>query len=197
MIPARKRAGYDDLLALPEGVKGEIFAGSLVTAPAPLPEHSRAQGALRRFVGGPFDDDDGRGGPGGWWILLEVDVRLAPTDIVRPDLAGWRRDRLPQPWGVRPIEVTPDWVCEIVSPSNAAYDRVRKRRLYAEHAVPFFWLVDPAARTLEALRWDPATKTWADAGAYDEGAIARIAPFEGIELEVGRLFPPSPQVPPA
>ena len=85
----------------------------------------------------------------------------------------------------------------IVSPSNAAYDRVRKRRLYAEHAVPFFWLVDPAARTLEALRWDPATKTWADAGAYDEGAIARIAPFEGIELEVGRLFPPSPQVPPA
>jgi hypothetical protein len=83
-----KLATYSDLLALPADVRGEVLAGEVVTAPAPLPRHSKVQGAARRFVGGPFDDDDGRGGPGGWWIFVEVDVSLGPHDIVRPDLAG-------------------------------------------------------------------------------------------------------------
>ena len=102
-------ATYDELLALPDGERGEIVRGSLVLAPAPLPRHSKVQGALRRFIGGAFDDDDGRGGPGGWWVLLEVDVRLGRHDIVRPDLAGWRRERLLDPWDLRPIDVVPDW----------------------------------------------------------------------------------------
>src|SRR5690606_14788511 len=122
MDPARKLATYDDLLALPEDVKAEIIDGDVITQHAPLPRHSKAQGTLRRFIGGAFDDDDGFGGPGGWWILLEVDVRLALHQIVRPDLAGWRRERLPEPWEIRPIDTRPDWACEIVSPSNAAAD---------------------------------------------------------------------------
>lgn len=187
MDPAKRLATFDDLLGLPEDARAEVIAGVVVTAPAPLPRHSRAQGALRRFVGGPFDDDDGRGGPGGWWILLEVDVRLTPHDIVRPDLAGWRRDRLPQPWDVRPIDTRPDWVCEIVSPSNAALDRVTKRKLYAA-GIPHYWIVDPDARTLEAFRL--SGERWLDAGSYDERATARIEPFDAVELEVGRLFPP-------
>jgi Uma2 family endonuclease len=190
MEPARKLATWADLLALPEDVRAEVIAGAVVTPPSPLPRHARAQRALGRFVGGPYDDDDGRGGPGGWWILLEVDVRLSPNDIVRPDLAGWRRERLARPWDLRPIDVVPDWVCEVVSPSNAAQDRVRKRELYARHGVPFYWLVDPGERTLEALRLDAATRAWVEVGAYDDGSIARIAPFEAIELEVQRLFPP-------
>lgn len=187
MDPAKRLATFDDLLGLPEDARAEVIAGVVVTAPAPLPRHSRAQGALRRFVGGPFDDDDGRGGPGGWWILLEVDVRLTPHDIVRPDLAGWRRDRLPQPWDIRPIDTRPDWVCEIVSPSNAALDRVTKRKLYAA-GIPHYWIVDPDARTLEAFRL--SGERWLDAGSYDERATARIEPFDAVELEVGRLFPP-------
>lgn len=188
MDPARKLATYDDLLGLPEGVKAEVIRGSVHVQPAPTPRHSKVQGALRRFVGGPFDDDDGYGGPGGWWILIEVDVRLGAHDIVRPDLSGWRRERLPEPWDVRPIELAPDWVCEVTSPSNARHDRVTKARLYAEVGVPALWLIDPMARVLEALVLDDGA--WREAGRYSDGDIARIPPFTEIELDVGRLFPP-------
>jgi Uma2 family endonuclease len=188
--PARKLATWEDLAALPEDVRAEVIGGALITSPSALPRHARAQRALGGFVGRAFDDDDGRGGPGGWWILLEVDVRLAPHEIVRPDLSGWRRERIPSPWDTRPIDVVPDWVCEVLSPSNAVQDRVRKRELYARHRVGYYWLVDPDARTLEALRLEVATGVWIEVGAYDDSAVARISPFEAIELEVGRLFPP-------
>jgi Uma2 family endonuclease len=183
-------ATYEDLLALPEGQRGELIDGVLVTPPAPLPRHGRAQGVLGRVIGGPFDYDDGGSSPGGWWILPEVEVRLSPHDVVRPDVAGWRRERLPHPWDVRPIDVVPDWICEVLSPSNVADDRVRKRHLYAKHGVAYYWLLDPAERTLEALRLDPASRAWIDVGSYGDGAIARIAPFDAIEIEVGRFFPP-------
>jgi len=188
--PARKLATYEDLLALPEDVRAEILGGVVVVPPAPLPRHSRAQRALGSFVGRSFDDEDGRGGPGGWWIFVEVDVRLSRHDVVRPDLAGWKRERLPSPWDQRPIDVVPDWIAEIVSPSNAAQDRVDKRALYARSGVAFYWIVDPGARTLEAMRLDAASGAWVELGAYGDSSIARIAPFEAIDLEVGRLFPP-------
>jgi Uma2 family endonuclease len=199
--PAPKLATYEDLLALPEGTKAEILDGVLViesevvdgifvSPPGPLPRHGRAQRAMGRFVGGPFDDDDGRGGPGGWWILPEVDVQFGARYVVRPDLAGWRRERLPSPWDTRPIDVTPDWICEVISPSNPANDRVKKRRLYAAHGVALYWLIDPEARVLEALRCEGAGSAWTEVGSYDDESVARIAPFDAIELEVGRLFPP-------
>jgi Uma2 family endonuclease len=191
VAPARKLATWDDLAALPEDVHAEVIGGMVVMPPAPLPRHSRAQGALRSLVGRPFDDDDGRGGPGGWWLLLEVDVRLGAHDIVRPDLAGWRRERLPKPWDTRPIDVVPDWAGEVISRSNAVHDRVRKRELYARSGVSFYWLVDPDSRTLEALRLDAATRAWIEVCACGEASVARIAPFDAIELEVGRLFAPA------
>jgi Uma2 family endonuclease len=189
--PAHKLATFEDLAALPDDDRAEIIDGAIVTPPPPFPEHGRVQRSLGAFIGKPFDDDDGRGGPGGWWILTEVDVQLAEHHVVRPDLAGWRRERLPRPWGQRPVVTAPDWVCEVVSPSKPAYDRVRKRRIYAAHAVPFYWILDPAARTLEALRLDTALGEWREVGAYDDDSVARIAPFEAVELEVGRLFPPA------
>lgn len=190
MESAKNLATWEALRTLPEGVKAEIVRGVLVTPPAPLPRHSSVQGKLRRFIGGPFDDDDGAGGPGGWWVFLEVDVRLSPHDIVRPDLAGWRRERLASPWDVRPIEVGPDWICEIISTSNADHDRVTKRELYARHGVTHYWLADPSAGTLETLRLDGPSKRWVDAGAFDASARARIPPFEAIELDLSRVFPP-------
>jgi Uma2 family endonuclease len=186
--PARRLATYEDLKSLPSDARGEVLGGAVVTLPAALPEHVRAQRVLGRFIGGPYDDDDGRGGPGGWWILLEVDVRLAEHDVVRPDLVGWRRERLPEPWGQRPIDVVPDWVCEVVSPSNEAHDRVRKAALYAEHGVPHYWIVDPEERVLEALTLREGS--WVIAGRYDRDAVARIEPFGEVELELARLFPP-------
>lgn len=193
MEPAKKLATYDDLLALPEGVKAEILHGTLVLPPAPLPRHSSVQRKLGRFIGGPFDDDDGAGGPGGWWVFIEVDIQLAAHEIVQPDLAGWRRERLPEPWDVRPITVVPDWICEVISPSNAGTDRVTKRELYAASGVAHYWLADPAAQTLESYRLDPATRRWVDSGAFDATARARIPPFEAVELDLGRIFPPPPK----
>jgi Uma2 family endonuclease len=146
------------------------------------------QRAIGGFVGGPFHDDDGRGGPGGWWIFLEVDVALSEHDILRPDLAGWRRERLPEPGDTRPIEIVPDWICEVLSPSTALRDRVTKRALYAKSGVAHYWLVDPEARVLEALTLRDGI--WVEVGVYDDSATARIAPFEAIELELSRLFLP-------
>ena len=183
-----KHATYADLLALPEDVRAEVIAGEVVTAPAALPRHSKVQGAIRRFLGGPFDDDDGSGGPGGWWIFVEVDVALSEHDIVRPDLSGWRRERLPRPGKVRAIDVAPDWICEVLSPSTAARDRVTKRALYAKSGVGHYWLVDPEARILEAFALRDGI--WVEAGVHDDSAAARIAPFEAIELELGKLFLP-------
>jgi Uma2 family endonuclease len=186
--PARKLATYGDLLALDEDARAEILAGELVAMPAPRPRHSKCQRALGRFVGGPFDDDDGFGGPGGCWIFIEVDVELSPRDVVRPDLAGWRRERLSEP-DQRPIRTVPDWTCEIISPSTASRDRVTKRALYARHGVRHYWLVDPEERTIEALELRGGV--WMDAGTFDETATARIPPFDAVEIPIGRLFLPA------
>ena len=187
-VSAPRLATYDDLLALPEDVHAEVIAGSVRVLPSVLPRHAMVQRALGRFVGGPFDDDDGRGGPGGWWILPEVDVRFGEHDVVRPDVAGWRRPRLPEPWDVRPIDVVPDWICEVVWPSNARTDRITKARLYLEAGVPAYWLVDPETRVLEALLREG--ERWVEAGRFGDGDVVAIPPFEAIELDVTRLFPP-------
>ncbi len=179
---------YDDLAAQPEDTPVELVQGQLVNLPAPLPRHAHTQRSVGRFIGGPFHDDDGRGGPGGWWILPEVDVRFTPHDVARPDVAGWRKDRLPDPWDMRPIDVTPDWLCEVLSPSNVAHDRVYKRWLYAKHQVPYYWLIDPQDRTLEALRLEG--DKWLELGVYGDSDTVAVEPFAAIELEVGRLFPP-------
>ncbi|MDC0721571.1 Uma2 family endonuclease [Nannocystis bainbridge] len=191
MSTARKLATYDDLLADPSEAKTEIFDGEIHVQPSPLAGHGRAQLALGRFIGGPFDGD--RRGPGGWWILAEMDVRFDVHNVVRPDVVGWRRSRLPDPWNSRPIDVVPDWICEVLSPSTAKIDRVRKRQLYARHGVPHYWLVDPIDRVLEAFVLDGAE--WRLAGTYDDTDIARIPPFEAIEIPLEELFPPLPPPP--
>jgi Uma2 family endonuclease len=188
MATARKLATYDDLLAYPSEVKAEIFDGEIHIQASTLPGHGRAQLALGRFVGGPFDGD--RRGPGGWWILQEIDVRFDVHNVVRPDVVGWRRARLPDPWDMRPIDVVPDWICEVLSPSTEKVDRVRKQHLYARHGVSHYWLVNPAERVLEAFALDGAQRRLA--GSYDDTALARIPPFDAIELPVEELFPPLP-----
>jgi Uma2 family endonuclease len=178
-------ATYEELLALPRGVKAEVIGGVLRALPAPRPRHAKVQRVLGGVIGGPFDDDHGLGGPGGWYIFPEVDVQLSPHDVVRPDLSGWRRARLADP-DERPFTVVPDWVCEIASPSTARDDRVLKRQLYAAHHVAFYWLVDPETRLLEALELRDGR--WVELGVFDETARVRIAPFDAVELSIARLF---------
>jgi Uma2 family endonuclease len=143
---------------------------------------------MSHFIGGPFHFDNG--GPDGWWIVCEIDIRFTIHDIVRPDVVGWRRSRLSAPRQARPVDVVPDWVCEVISPSSTRQDRVQKSQLYARHGVPYYWLVDPETAVLEAFMLEGGL--WKVIGAYDETARVRIPPFEAVELPVGRLFLPGP-----
>jgi len=181
-------ATFEDLLRLPEDVRAEVLEGTVITSPAPLPKHSKAQRALGRFVGGPFDDDHGYGGPGGWWTFFGADIQLGVHDIVRPDIAGWRRERLHNPGDQRPILTSPDWVCEVLSPSTAAHDKITKRNLYARSGIGHYWLVDVDAHTLEVF--ELVEQRWLLVGTFGEDAVVRVPPFDAIELAVGRLFMP-------
>ena len=185
MGKALHRATYEDLLALDEKTRAEVVEGGVLLLPSTTGQHQYAVGELGDVLRQLARSTPNR--LGGWWILSDLDVRFATDLILRPDLVGWRREHLASPRG-RPIEVRPDWVCEVVSPSNAAHDLVTKRRLYAEHGVPHYWLVDPSVRTLTALTLRDGL--WVEDGVFDDNDVARIAPFEAVELEVGRLFLP-------
>lgn len=185
-ISVKKPATYQDLCALPETVVGELVAGELVASPRPANRHAGATTSLVGALTGPFQW--GRGGPGGWWIFHEPELHLG-SDILIPDLAGWRRSRMP----VYPDEafftLPPDWVCEALSPSTAAFDRVKKMPVYMREQVGHVWLIDPLAQTLEVLRREDGR--WIVAGDYAGDQRIRAEPFEALELELTMLWRPS------
>ena len=151
MNTARRQATYEDLLKVPDILVAEIIDGELVTSPRPASPHARATSVIRADID-PFDRRPGSpGGPGGWWILFEPELHLG-ADIPVPDLAGWRRERLPVLEDVAYFELAPDWVCEVVSPSTARIDRVRKMLIYAREGVSYLWLIHPGLQTLEVYR---------------------------------------------
>ncbi|MCC6133258.1 MAG: Uma2 family endonuclease [Acidobacteria bacterium] len=190
---ALKLATWEDLERIPEDRKAEVIAGALCMSPSAAPRHGYIQAALSYAVGGPFGFD--RTGPGGWWILLETDVELGRHDVLRPDLLGLRRDRVPKFPDERPITVVPDWICEIVSPSSVRIDRILKPAIYLKSGVPHFWLADPEQRVLQAFQ--NAGQNWLLLGTWGDGDKARIAPFEAIEIDVTLLFPPVEAAPPS
>ncbi len=177
-------------MALPEIVVAEIVDGELHASPRPAPRHANT-GAL---VGGslvpPFHQ--GRGGPGGWWVLYEPELHLGP-DVLVPDWAGWQRTRMPRLPETAYFSIVPDWVCEILSPSTASLDRVKKLAVYAREQVAHAWLIDPLARTLEVLRLDAGRWTILATRAGDD--IVRAEPFTAIALELSALWA-DPQGPP-
>jgi Uma2 family endonuclease len=186
--PLPRPAGWAEMLAAPEGVEAEVIGGELWTHARPRPEHGRAQSALSHGLFGPFDL--GRGGPGGWWLINEPDVAFGEHDIVSPDVAGWRRERVPELPRQRPIPIRPDWVCEVLSPSTARRDRRDKAALYLGAGVPWYWLVDTRARLLEAF--EATDGRWLRLGAWSEADVARVPPFDAVDLFVADLFPPPP-----
>ncbi len=177
--PARRIATYDDLCALPDHVVGEIVDGELHVSPRPAPPHALASSALGSDVHQPFHR--GRGGPGGWWIVDEPELHLA-DDVLVPDLAGWRRDRLPRLPDTAWFDLAPDWVCEVLSSSTARHDRVAKLPRYAEAGVAHAWLVDPIAQTLEAYR--RVERSWLLVGTFGGDAVVRAEPFDAVEIEL-------------
>ena len=182
---ARKPSHYQQLLALPENLVGEIINGRLYTQPRPTGPHAVAERGLTLELSGPFDK--GRGGPGGWWILIEPEIHFVrDVEVVVPDLAGWRRERMPAiPAGHR-FEVAPDWVCEILSPGTAKKDRALKLPLYADYGVAHAWLVDPVAHTLEA--YELRDGAWLLLGTFKDDDPIRVAPFAAITFSLVELW---------
>ncbi len=176
-------ATYEDIEALPENQVGQIVDGELIALPRPSGEHGFAASRLTQLLS-PFD----LGPIGGWWLIGEPELHLA-ADVLVPDLAGWRREPLPSPTG-KYFELPPDWLCEILSPSTARLDRISKMRSYAANGVEFIWLVDPAARTLEAYRREGSG--WNRLGAWEQNETVRAAPFTDLELQLRHLWAPSP-----
>jgi Uma2 family endonuclease len=186
-------ASYEDILSLPENVVGEIIDGELIVSPRPAPRHVRASSSLGVGIGAPFDQ--GRGGPGGWIILDEPELHLG-AQILVPDLAGWRRERMPALPDTAWFALAPDWACEVLSPATAIVDRTRKQDIYREHGVPWLWFVDPSARTIEVL--SRAERGWMVAGTFGGTGEARIPPFDAVAIDIGVLWdisPPAPSAP--
>lgn len=174
-----------DLLAIPEDRRRhEIIDGVLVEKEAASGRHGRTQVRVARRLG-PYDRRPGGRGPGGWWFATEVEIQLSEIQVFRPDVLGWRRERMVEVPVEVPLLVTPDWICEILS-TNRRNDLIKKKRAYHQHHISHYWLLDPIDETLAVYRWH--------ADGYVEVLVAerhetvRAEPFGAIELRVAVLF---------
>lgn len=177
-------ATMKDLEALPPNVKGEIIHGVLYTQPRPRSFHQDAIGLVEDELRGPYQR--GRRGPGGWWILPEPGIELPGSPEVSPDVAGWRKVRLPELPRDSSIRVVPDWVCEVLSPSTRNYDLRVKKPYYASIGVNYLWYVDPEARVLSVSRLHEGK--WLEIGVYGEDSVARIDPFDLVEINLAEWW---------
>jgi len=176
---------YDQLMALPEGLTGEILNGQVHAQPRPSAPHMGVESALQIELGGPFDR--GRGGPGGWRILVEPEIHfLRDREVCVPDLAGWRKARLPRLPADQRFEVVPDWVCEILSPSTESKDRQIKIPIYARYGVGFAWLVDPLKQALDAFALEQGE--WRELGAWRGDDTVAVQPFDAVRIALADLW---------
>jgi Uma2 family endonuclease len=175
-------ATYEDLLKVPDNMVAEIVEGELFASPRPANPHMRAAGRIYGLISGSFDGGDDSGE---WWILFEPEVHL-DRDVLVPDIGGWRRERMPEIPYAASIDVAPDWVCEVLSPSTARLDRFYKLPRYAKHLVTHAWIVDPVIRGIEVYRLDgPHYKLVA---TFEGDQPVRIEPFESVELPLRMLW---------
>ena len=180
-----RRATYQDVLDVPPYKVAEVVDGTLYIFDRPAVAHTIAGSTLGRYIGTPFND--GHGGPGGWWILNEPQLHL-DEDIVVPDLTGWRRERMPVPPDTAYITLTPDWVCEVLSPSTRKFDLGDKSAVYARAGVSHIWFVDPIARSLEAR--ELRGTQWVKIATLHDDATVSLPPFEAISFSLSVLWTP-------
>jgi Uma2 family endonuclease len=183
--PARKLppATLDDLLAKPADERWEIIDGELVQQLVMGPDH----GSVILGVGGPIRDTYmRRGGPGGWWFMTDVTVEFSPQHVYRPDILGFRRDRVPMRPREYPVRIRPDWVCEVISPGNPKNDRVKKLNHYHHYGVPHYWILDPQEQTLLVMRWSEPGYITVQTGL--RGQRLRAEPFQEVELDMDDIF---------
>ena len=182
---ALRPATYADLEAVPPHLVAEILEGVLYTHPRPVARHGAASFSLAHALGGPFQY--GRGGPGGWTFIDEPELHLGPHVVV-PDLAGWRKERMPIVPDVAFIDFVPDWICEILSPSTERNDRGRKRRIYANFGLSFYWLLNVPERQLEAYELRDGKFVLFE--TFEDGADVNAPPFAAVPFPLSDLLPP-------
>jgi Uma2 family endonuclease len=183
----KRRATYADLEAVPEHLVAEIIDGELMTHPRPSFRHGAAATSLVDELTGPFQK--GRMGPGGWIIIIEPEIKFE-QDVLVPDVAGWRKERLPGYPEHNYVEIAPDWICEVLSGSTEKRDRSIKKRIYAAGGVPYLWLIDPRLQLLEVF--ELRDERWTDAGIWNSDDIVRAPPFDAIEFNLADLWPLDP-----
>lgn len=147
--PARRGWSYAEFARLPDdGNRYEVIDGELFVTPSPQPRHTfigfRLATVLDVFVL-RYDL--------GWVMPAPVDVLLGDGDYVQPDVVFVRREHGDSITD-RGIEVPPDLVVEVLSPSTALRDRGLKRERYAHFGVPLYWIVDPGRQQVEIYRLD-------------------------------------------
>ena len=187
MVAARQLepALYQQLIDLPENLVGEIIDGRLYTQPRPAGPDAVTSSALGADL--LFSFQRGRGGPGGWWIIDEPELHLVhDSEVLVPDIAGWRRERLPKIPRDHRFEVVPDWVCEILSPNTMRKDRINKMPVYAKYGVQYLWLIDPIAQTLEIFHLEHGQ--WTVIGLYQQRQVVQAPPFDAIDLNLADLW---------
>jgi Uma2 family endonuclease len=183
---APRRATFEDLEDVPENLVGEIIDGELIVSPRPAPRHALAGTAIGSIVFDRFDGPPGDpAAPGGWRILFEPELHLGDDALV-PDVAGWRRDRMPSLPKEAAFTLPPDWVCEVASPSTTAIDRARKMPIYAREGVGHLWIVDPVVRTLEVYRLSAGA--WVVVNTFTGDTLARADPFAAIDVDLRRWW---------
>ncbi len=183
--PKRRRAGYEDVLRAPEHMVAEVIEGDLHLSPRPGGPHAMAFTAIVAELRNPFGR--GKGGPGGWIIIAEPELHLGNEPaILVPDVAGWRKERMPSVPNEAYFSLAPDWVCEIVSPSTGRFDRIKKLPFYATQGIGHAWLIDPLQRTLEVFRNESGR--WTVIATHAEEEKVRAEPFEALELELSALW---------
>jgi Uma2 family endonuclease len=186
----RRRATYEDVLNAPEHKVAEIIDGVLYLSPRPAFPHAGATGALFTDLAGPFERS--RGGPGGWRLFFEPELHFG-EDVLVPDIAGWRRSRMPEQPTEAFVTLAPDWLCETLSPSTAKLDRTEKLLVYARERVPYVWFIDPKRRTLEVLTLRHTSLV--TQATYRGDERVRIEPFETVEIDLADLWGKRPEAP--
>jgi Uma2 family endonuclease len=184
--PAKPLVTAEEFLGRPDDERTELIGGE-VFAKLTSADHGFAQMGLSFALGG-FRGPVGGGprGPGGWWLGSEIDTQYERHEVYLHDLAGWRRDRVPEMPRTRPVTIVPDFACEILSPSNASNDTVRKQRVLHRHKVPHYWLIDPVEATLRVLRWSPVGYT--EVANARRGERIRAEPFDAIEISLDEIL---------
>lgn len=197
VLPPRPKATYKDLLAVPEHLTAELIDGEIYVMARPRLRHSAAHTTMIHHIVGAFGlRKPVGGGPGGWVILTEPELHLGAPDpetlVVSPDIAGWKRERMPEVPDTATTTLPPDWICEVLSPGTESHDRIRKMEWYGRSGVRWAWIVDAVARSIEVYQHNG--RVWEFHGGVAGFAPARLEPFDAVEFDISEWWTPLPVV---